>query len=108
METERLGDSIWTPDKPLSVGDRAYFYARLRNKLHNALLKQYMAFEADEPQAREKLAKRLGTTRAWVTRRLYSPSGMSIQSLSDMMLALDCEIEVQASRLKVSLPSTRR
>jgi plasmid maintenance system antidote protein VapI len=49
-----------------------------------------------------ELAKRLGRTKGYITQLLDGRANMTLRTISDMMWALDCGLEVSASALNVS------
>jgi len=49
-----------------------------------------------------ELAKRLGRTKGYITQLLDGRANMTLRTISDMMWALDCGLEVSAAALNVS------
>jgi hypothetical protein len=85
--------------EPLSSSDKAYFRARLRRKVHGMILKRFGEMSENDVSLRAMLADRLGIHRSQVTRWLASPSNLTLDTLSDLMLGMNKEVEVSAVRV---------
>jgi hypothetical protein len=80
--------------EPLNDVDKAYFRARLRRKVHGMILKRFSELSENDVALRALLADRLGIHRSQVTRWLASPSNLTLDTLSDLMLGMNREIEL--------------
>ena len=79
-------------DEPLSP--RAIFYCRerLRNRIFDCVIKALADRVAMGTVPRAKLAKRLGKDPAQISRWFSGPSNWTIDTISDLMLALNAEL----------------
>ena len=94
MTSSRMSQTSSTSNSNvLTVGDKAYYAERLRMRLYEAVL---TAFE-DEARAgrvtKAGLARRLKKDPAQITRWLSGPSNWRIDTISDLLLALDAELD---------------
>lgn len=78
----------------LNSTEKAYFRAKVRRKVHGMLLKRFSELSEDDIALRSLLAERLDVHRSQVTRWLASPSNLTIDTLSDLMLAMNREIGI--------------
>jgi hypothetical protein len=79
--------------EPLKKRDVYYYRRRFINRVFSSLAK----FFADEAElhgaTKGMIAKRLGVDPSQITRWLSSPSNLTLESISDILLALDAEAE---------------
>jgi plasmid maintenance system antidote protein VapI len=75
---------------PISSSTRAYFQQRLRNRIFNFLLKKF-AVAQDEGLSKAKLARRIGKTPDIINRWLGTPSNLTIDTISDLLLGIAAE-----------------
>ena len=91
--------------EPLSVADIAYFRERLRNRVHDAVLSFFLAQSKDTGISKALVAKRLGKRPEQITRYLASPGNWTLDTVSDLLLALNAEPEISVSPLDTLRPS---
>jgi hypothetical protein len=72
----------------LDVGTRAFFRARLRNRLYNLVLTKFEERKASEGLTRAQLARRMGKKPEVVTRLLGAPGNWGLDTVSDLLLAI--------------------
>jgi Helix-turn-helix len=63
------------------------------------ILKRFGEMSENDVSLRAMLADRLGIHRSQVTRWLASPSNLTLDTLSDLMLGMNKEVEVSAVRV---------
>lgn len=82
--------------------DRDVFYYRQRHK--NRVFQSLVAFFATEAERRgltkKDLAERLKRDPAQITRWLSSPSNLTLDTISDILLSLDAEMDHTISRFE--------
>lgn len=79
----------------IPVATLSYFRARLRNKLHSLLLRAVK----DSGIAPSEIAIRTGKDRAQISRLLGAPGNMTLDTLSDLLFAVDgLELEAVTRR----------
>ena len=79
--------------EPVAKRDLHYYRRRFLNRVHSSLA-SFFAHEAENHGATKALiAKKLEIDPSQVTRWLAHPSNMTLESISDILLALDAEAE---------------
>ncbi len=91
---ERYKANTSNDNEPLSIGDLAYFRQRLRNETFQTLLAKFAEKAELENFTKSDLACRLGKDRGQVTRMLAGPRNWTLDTISDLSLALDTEVEI--------------
>lgn len=86
-------------DTPLTEADKAYFRARTRRQIHGEVLDRFEDLRELGMLNRSALARRLGVDRSYVTRLLASPSNWTIDTLSDLLLAMACQASLRADAI---------
>lgn len=82
-----------TNDKTVSARDLYYYRRRLKNRTF-ARLATFFAEQAEETGLTKKdLAERLGKDPAQITRWLAGPSNLTLDTLSDLLLAMEAEAD---------------
>lgn len=71
-------------NKLLSVGARAYFQARLRNRLYDLVVSKFKA----SGLTKAELARRVGKRPEIVTRLLGAPGNWTLETVSDLLLGI--------------------
>lgn len=89
-QTTFLSDVLGT--EPIPKGKLAYFQARLSNTLHELVLKRFMELENESGFTRADLARRIGRKPEQVTRWLGSPGNWTLETVSDLLTGMGCEI----------------
>jgi hypothetical protein len=82
----------------IPVGKLAYFRERFRNALHQMVLKEFLKKNADG-LTRADLARRIGRRPEQITRWLGAPGNWTIDTVSDLMLAMGQEPRCTPGRL---------
>ncbi len=78
---------------PKGLRDVHYFRQRLKNRVFDKLLAFFAAEAKRTGVTRKDIADRLGKDPAQITRMLSSPSNLTLDTISDFLLALDAEAE---------------
>lgn len=92
--------------EPLSVRTIAYYRKRLRNRLHQIVLGKFM--ERGMKQA--DIKRRIDKDPAQITKWLRAPGNWTIDTVSDLLIAMGCELEIsirdigQEQEYVVSIP----
>lgn len=91
MTTSRTG-SAWTSDASnLSKKQVGYYRFRLRNKIHQLVIEQYLKLEAGG-LTKAEIARRIKKRPEQVTRLLGAPGNWTIDTVSDLLLAMGSEL----------------
>lgn len=85
--------------EPIPLGKLAYFRGRLRNRLYEFILTEFMKRQDKEKLAKADLARRIGRRPEQVSRWLGAPGNWTLDTVSDLMLAMGTEPEFSASSL---------
>lgn len=85
------------PEIPL--GKIAYFRARLRNRLYDLVVSEFLRQTSANNLSKADLARRIHRRPEQVTRWLSAPSNWTLDTLSDLLLAMGAEPESLVSRL---------
>lgn len=91
----------------LSQYAMTYFQERLRNRLHDLVLKEYLAQSKKRGIKKSHIAARLGKSPAQITRWLGSPGNWTLSTVSDLLLAMGCEPELAIARIVKSNGDSR-
>jgi hypothetical protein len=75
---------------PIPEAKRAYFQARLRNRLFNLILQKFLQ-EQQSGLTKAALARRIGKTPDVVNRWLGAPSNLTLDTVSDLLLGIGAE-----------------
>lgn len=86
-------------DERISAGHRAYFRARFRNRLHAAVLSCFMDASCQDGLTKATISRRLGKRPEQITRWLGAPGNWTLDSISDLLLAMNCELNVATNSL---------
>lgn len=85
--------------EPLTVSDKAYFRAQTKRHVHGVVLEKFSEYATDDRRARARLAERLGVDRSQITRWLSSPGNWTLDTLSDLLLAMGCKATLVANEI---------
>jgi hypothetical protein len=88
---------VWTEilDAPeLSKKALGYFRARLKNRLHQSVLSEFLKREANG-FTKAKFARRIGKRPELITRLLGAPGNWELDTVSDLLLAMGSELELK-------------
>jgi hypothetical protein len=88
-------------NEKIPLHTRVFFQERLKLRLFNMIVQLLLDKQKEDPSFTKKvLAKRIDRTPAQVTRWLSSPGNWTIDTISDLLLAIDTsELEFTAQRL---------
>ena len=81
----------------LAVGEtipsekRAYFGARLRNRLYHFIISKFLEQESAGKLTKAELARRIGRKPEVITRLLASPGNWKVDTVSDLLLGISGE-----------------
>ena len=82
-----------TRNEPRSIRDISYYRQRYRNRVF-AKLVDFISEQSDQRKiTRRDIAERLNKDPAQITRLLSQPGNMTLDTISDLLLALDAEAE---------------
>lgn len=84
------------------IREREKFYFRQRNK--NRVFEKIVALFADEAEkngvTKKQIAERLHSDPAQITRWLSAPGNLTLDSISDILLALDAEMDYEIGKFE--------
>ena len=80
---------------PIPLGKRAYFGERLKNRLYDLIITEFMK----RGLSKADLARRTGRRPEQITRWLGSPGNWTLDTVSDLLLAMGAELQVGISPL---------
>lgn len=83
----------------LSKRTLAYFQERLRNRLHELVLLEYMEQVESSGLKKSDISERLGKDPAQITRWLGSPGNWTLNTVSDLLLAMRCEPGLRVTKI---------
>ena len=86
-------------DSTLNASDLSYFRAKTRKNVHNVVLQRFVELSDAGEMSRAKLADRLDVSRSQITRWLSSPGNWTLDTLSDLLLAMNCKTSVVAEEI---------
>lgn len=90
MPISRIGPA-WTSDpSQLSRKQVGYYRARLRNRVHQLVLGQFLKLQANG-LTRAEIARRLRKRPEVITRLLGAPGNWTLDTLSDLLLGMGHE-----------------
>jgi len=79
--------------KPIPEDKLVYFRERLRNRLPSAILDAFIKRAKQKGLKQCDLATRIGRTRAQITRWFSTPSNLTLDSISDLMVGLGMDFD---------------
>ncbi len=85
--------------RPLTKRSIYYFRQRLKNRIFQALLAHFADQAARHGLTRKDLALRLNRDPAQVTRWLSAPSNWTLDTISDLLLAMNSELSAEIASL---------
>jgi len=93
----------------IPLGKLAYFRERLRNRLHQLVIREFARQEDIHRLTRAELARRIGRAPEQITRWLGAPGNWTLDTVSDLMLGMGTEpgfeIERLADRAAIQAPA---
>jgi hypothetical protein len=90
---------------PIPVNKRAYFQARLRNRLYDFVVTKFLERERNKELTRAELARRIGRKPESITRLLGAPGNWTLGTVSDLLLGINGEELEPASLSLLDRPS---
>lgn len=89
------------------LSNRDIYYFQQRNK--NRVFEKIVSFFAEEAEQRgvtkKQIAQRLDRDPAQISRWLSAPNNLTLDSISDLLLALDAEMDYEIARFSERAPS---
>jgi hypothetical protein len=79
--------------KPISVGKKEYFRARLQSKFHQLVVSEFIRQE-DQGLTRAELARRIGKRNEVISRLFGAPGNWTLNTASDLLLGMGAEPEL--------------
>jgi hypothetical protein len=79
--------------EPIPLGKLAYFRERLRNKLHEIISLEFIRQQHGRGLTKADMARRIGRKPEQVTRWLGAPGNWTLDTVSDLLLAMGSEME---------------
>jgi hypothetical protein len=93
-----------TEGKKIPAGTLAYFRQRLQNRVHNLLLNEFLRLSDQGKITKAELARRVGRPNpSQITRWLSSSSNCSLDTISDLLLAMGVEPELGVREVERSV-----
>jgi hypothetical protein len=89
----------------IPIGKLAYFRARLTNHLHSLVLEKFLSLKSESGLTRAELARRIGRKPEQVTRWFGSPGNWTLETVSDLLMGMGCELDPQLKELATHLDS---
>ena len=91
-------------DKKTTAFDLTYFRRRQQNHVHDAVLSRFAELSRSTGLTRKALAEYLGKNPAQITRWLSGSSNLTLDTISDLLLAMGAEMRYQVVDIKDSKP----
>jgi len=79
-----------------------YFRARQRNRVHEAILEAFIEAQKAHDITKADVSRRMGKRAELITRWLGGPGNLTLDTVSDLMLAVGKEIEFKASDIRIA------
>jgi hypothetical protein len=89
----------------IPLATRVFFRERLRIKLHQLLLRQFMRWERETRLTKRVLADRVSKRPEVITRCLGAPSNLTLDTVSDLLLGMGVEATFDVRSLVQTLPA---
>lgn len=83
----------------LSAGEIAYYRERQRNRVFEVVWLEFVNQAEVNGLTKRIIADRLGKNPSQITRWLSGPANWELNTISDLCLAMDCEITIGCSSL---------
>src|SRR5882724_8863381 len=85
---------------PIPPGTLAYFRERLRNRLHQLVLRHFLEQERTHGLTRADMARRIGRKPEQVTRWLGAAGNWTVDTVSDLLLSMRLEPTLEVADLR--------
>lgn len=82
-----------------SLGDIFYYRQRQRNRVYSAVLSEFVRLAETQGLTKKELAFRLGKEPAQITRWLSGPGNWTLDTVSDLLLAMGCELDHEVASI---------
>jgi hypothetical protein len=90
---------------PIPLEKRAYFHARLINRIYAFVLDKFLEKQKSESLTKAELARRIGRKPEVITRLLGAPGNWTLETVSDLLLGIAGEeLEPASSSLLDRVP----
>jgi hypothetical protein len=92
--------------KTVPAGTRAYLQERLRNRLYDLVLTEFMKRQEEDPEfTQAALAKRIEKRPEQINRWLSSPGNWTIDTISDLLVGImGAELEIGTNHFVDQMP----
>lgn len=87
------------------MSNRFYFQQRFRNRLYEAVIRAIEANAAQTGLRRKALAERIGKTPASLSRLLAGPGNWELDTVSDLLFAIDAELDFRIAKFDDRTPA---
>lgn len=81
----------------LSIGMLAYFRARLRNRIYDLVMREFLVRETSARLTKADVARRMRSTPDRVSKLFRSPGNWTLKTVSDLLIAMGAEPEIGIS-----------
>ncbi len=82
------------PNEPIGEEDLAYFRQRMKNHAFQEIMRLFVECAEKDGLTRSNIASKLGKDKSQITRMFAGPTNWTIDTLSDLSLALGYEANV--------------
>ena len=104
-KSESLRTKIFDSER-IPVGTLAYFQQRLKNRIHEELVDQFIEARDGRGLTKAELARKLGKKPEQITRWLSVPSNLRLETISDLLLAIGALEPVVECQSAISKPKS--
>ena len=91
--------------KKIPLGKIADFRERLRHRLYEIVVAEFLKQCKEQKLTRAELARRIGRKPEQVTRGLGAPGNWTLDTVSDLMLGMGAEVELSVASLREPSPA---
>jgi hypothetical protein len=95
MTTFQTQSTASTSENEISKHEQSYYQQRFRNRAFEEVLAFFAHRAEQENLTKRLLAKRLGKDPSQITRWFSGPSNWTLDTISDLLLAMRAELEVR-------------
>lgn len=89
-------------DEVLTEAQKRYFRALTRREAYDLVLRRFNELDMDDRALRSRLARRLKKSPSQITRWLSEPSNWTLDTLSDLLLAMGRQTEMSLHDMSVA------